>query len=256
MAEFNPYLLIDEYLLGQLKEEELQQFEEALSSDKDLQAELENRRAAHEVLEAHVRSELSNRISKIHKGMRRSKVRRMNWSTWKVAAGLILLLGVSLIIYSSIYLDNEALYNGYYEGYEDNITVLGEADEIISKAIEYYNKEEYERAIEEFEKIPANTDPEDAFMTDAMFYYAMCHYELNDLKKTEEIFLYIIENNAKYEQTARWYLALLYLKTGEENQSKSLLEEIIEGDEGTYKKSSAEDLLRSLNNPLRKLSLF
>ena len=71
--------------------------------------------------------------------------------------------------------------------------------------------------------------------------------ELGQYNAAEEKLKQMIEENKapNYTEKARWYLALLYLKSGQNQQAITLLE-IIEKQENTFKHSEAKEVLRAL----------
>lgn len=106
------------------------------------------------------------------------------------------------------------------------------------KAFTYYNNGQYAVALEIFltieNKVVSN------------FYAGICYFELNDFKKAEQSFDFVIhdEYNMFIEQ-AQWYLMLSYLKISDIKKAKELLKQISHSESPYASKSN--EILKELD---------
>lgn len=251
MNEFDPYQSIDEYLRDGLSSEELNTFNKALELDEMLKKEVNDRKKAHKVLEVHARIELAKHVAEVHEKIKRPKSSIRFKTIIKIAASVILLAIVGLLTYTNLTLSDAQLYESHYSSYDDNVTVLGGNSSVLVQAMQHYNKEDFTKAIDLFNQVLENSPD----YVDGMFYRSMCYFQLNKLDQAESELRDIIDSNGKYEQTAQWYIALLYLKNNQLDKCKTELKLIANHPNAVYKKAESRELLKQLQNPLRKYLL-
>ena len=122
------------------------------------------------------------------------------------------------------------------------IRTAQEADKsVLNSAIQWYNRNNYQAAINQLDKI-IQSDP---FSTAAHFYRGLSYIETKDYGKAIENFSFIInQNNSRYTENAQWYLALCYIKTNQTGIASIALNKIAAGN--SYYKLKASDLLRKM----------
>jgi len=104
----------------------------------------------------------------------------------------------------------------------------------LDKSLHYFSKTKFKTALNRFEVI-LETYPDDA---NALFYSAICLYNLNQLELCENRLLklqYVRFTN--FDQEQQWYLLLVYKSLGKKNSFDILKEKIIL-DNGYYSKSA------------------
>jgi thioredoxin-like negative regulator of GroEL len=74
-------------------------------------------------------------------------------------------------------------------------------------------------------------------------YYGIALLETNQIQKSRSVFQKIIQGESLWKEEAQWYLALLYLKTNQPEQVKTLLQQL-SSDNRNY--SNAKKLLNQL----------
>jgi Flp pilus assembly protein TadD len=96
---------------------------------------------------------------------------------------------------------------------------------VLNKAIEDFAQQDYKLALLHFDEI-LQTYPDDA---NALFYGAMCLYNLSEFNQAESRFLKLQSIPfANFSEEAEWYLLHVYQRTKKEAAFSSLRKSIIE----------------------------
>jgi len=160
-----------------------------------------------------------------------------------IAATLSLLL-VSTIVITNLNSNKnpDDLFVQYFKTYE-NIGGIerGKSDvERLQYAMIEYDKGNYERSIQIFEQIEIS----DENKFEIWLYGGNAYLSLNRLNEAKNSFNNIIEANFEFVNDAKWYLSLCYIKEGNVELAKPLLQEVKESGRAQYKE--AEELLNEL----------
>jgi len=147
-----------------------------------------------------------------------------------IAASISLICVLGAIAYfSSLYEPKpEALYARYFTLPADNITVRGdEAQALLNQAMAYYNDQNFESAIQQFDSWQQK-NPDSAAVS---FYSAISHMALDELQPAIAQLEKVVSNRSSttYLFASRWYLALAYLKNNQSESSKKILKELAKG---------------------------
>ena len=165
---------------------------------------------------------------------------------WFAAAAIGLLIIVTSVIYylqNKTY-SNERLYSMYYEPYNKNIFTRiesGEPEGIFMQAMIKYADEDYENALDLFQRVPSTDD----FILPAHFYSGISFMQTGQYHEAASSFLFIIkhlDNELIYQ--SEWYLGLCYLKTNETDKAFTQFKKIT-GSNSIYKEN-AEDILKNI----------
>ncbi len=89
-----------------------------------------------------------------------------------------------------------------------------------------YNNKKYKDAIDVFNEVISDSD-RDEFKSSAKLDKGICYFEMNNLKKAEEIFSNLT-NDIIVSADAKYYLALTYEKEGNFMKAKSYYQEIVD----------------------------
>lgn len=112
------------------------------------------------------------------------------------------------------------------------------ANRVLKQGLEYFNKGKYSKAISSFQLLLEN-NPNDI---NALFYGALSLSQNGKYNSAINYLEHVLKNsNNVFYQEAKWNLALLKLKTGEQQLAKELLLEI-ENEKGFYSKKAGEKL--------------
>ncbi|MDT8401575.1 MAG: CDC27 family protein [Bacteroidales bacterium] len=241
--EFNRFL--EKYLEGKMQSAEKKWFEAELEGNPGLKKELELRRKINSHLENQdaiaFRQSLMKAEARHRKTAAKRKVATKQLVQYAaVFAGLILIASIGL--YTAINKADVNIAEKYSPEYVPlSVTRSSSAsiDEAYLRATEYYNAGNYTEAIEWFNRIVA-TDMQVEFMKGSS------HMKISQYEKAIGSFSKVVEDNDNlFIEDARFYLAVCYLHTGEEDTSKILLGAIINS-ENRHKKE-ARKLLRKID---------
>ncbi|MDX9695109.1 MAG: hypothetical protein RBT49_04890 [Bacteroidales bacterium] len=242
--------LVDKYLYGDLDVAEMQRFEQKMDSDYELKNDFllysEINKA---ILEEDVMM-LRNKIDTIHKHSERSmlfSLKRLDRRFYYAAASVALLIATGSIVYNTNKpaMDNNAIYNKYFTPYDVSVTYRSgneEVDLILISALEKYENENYKDAVILFEQVIHKRASDMA----ANLYSGISLMETEKYKKATNSFQTIITNNNNlFIEQAKWYLALCYIKTNQNNKAIVILNELVSHD--SYYKQPAKKVLKDLN---------
>lgn len=151
-----------------------------------------------------------------------------------VAACVIVLFGITFWVQMQ-----EVSYDDY--SFKGTIDLVERGDDVaaFAKAEKAFNNGEYSEAIIEFDTILAD-DPEN---TQVLFYKGIASVEIEDYAKAALIFENLSSGTSIFKYKAQWYHALNYLKQGDTDQCKQILERLPQEAEN-YK--DAQELLKKL----------
>lgn len=127
--------------------------------------------------------------------------------------------------------ENEETMDNQFGADSEEIIV---AEKVLKKGLIYLNKEKYNKSIAEFQ-ILIDNNPNDI---NALFYSAFAFYQIDKYNLAIKNFNAVLSHaNNVFHPEAKWNLALVYLKTGEEQTAKQLLLEIV-NEKGFYAKKA------------------
>lgn len=238
------------YLDGEVIGEEKQLFEKELETDNSLKQTL---RLVQEVDQTISDEKLLTYVEKLKQAQaivsseenHRSKVRFL--TNWKIlaAASVALLLGISVLF--NFYHNrpsNDKVFASFYQRYEADLITRSDAPSEVSdliKAIQLYDKGNYQEAITKFEAIIKL----DATNTAARFFIGVSFIEMKNFSKAIENLNYVVaQNDTVFIEHAEWYLALCYIKMNRTSLAMPLLHKI--ANSNTFYKVMASDILRKM----------
>jgi hypothetical protein len=160
---------------------------------------------------------------------------------WQLAAVFLLLALASIYIFMPGGKNSpQELYADYFVPYEDVITIRDISNPLLTESIHLYNEKKFELAAGQFSKyITEHRDD-----LDAQFYLGVSLLESAKTKESIAAFGLVITGNGLLKEQAEWYRALAYLKLGDVETSKKLLNGI--NHEGHDYRTKAIELLRKL----------
>ncbi len=157
-----------------------------------------------------------------------------------VAAGVLVLLTATMI-WRLQALNNEALFDKYYEPFPAKGIVRGDIpDTEIDQIMYTYSAGEYTDVIAMIE----NQMSRDVYFEGQKLYLGNAYLQTSKMEKAVQSFE-SIPLESRYRMDGKWYLALAFLKTGDEQSAKKILQGISE--ENSIYRSSAKKLLEDLN---------
>jgi len=238
---------IEKYNAGEMSNTERRWFEKELEGNARLRQEVELRRTTDKILQNKDILSLRGKLSEIEKT--RSKSKRFIMPAvpafYKYAAAITLLLAVGTITYQPwADMSNEQIITKYYSSYEPPAarrSASSGTNELFTKALELYNTQDYEQAAIFFSRVIEN-NPKDM---QSMLLNGVANFENSKYPEAKQSFNKVIDdNNNLFIDQAEWYLALCYIKTGQNDRARAQLTTIRAG-EGIYK-TNARKILRKL----------
>ncbi len=241
---------IDQYLHEELEAEKLSLFEEELSTNPALAAEIAMYREVDLALEEKEIMALRSTLETIGKETRRENQRAIRMPISRVgivsiAASLILLLSIGGILTQRTTSEND-LYTKYYQPYQGTGTVRSgntTMDQTLTIALQKFNAREYESALELFRQVTTN----DAGNQVGHFYSGVSYQETGRFGKAiEEYEIVVKDRDNLFMEQAEWYIGLCYLQTQERKKAYRQMERIAKSN--SYYNRKAEAVLRKLKS--------
>jgi tetratricopeptide (TPR) repeat protein len=238
---------IERYNAGEMSDAEKQWFRKELDGNKKLLNEVNLRKLTDEVLKNQDVISLRNKLSEIEKRRESNvPVRKSRKPVYlkyaAVIAGLVLI--GSIIVFSGKNLSSEEIMNRYYNAYEPPSALRSsqiETNADFTLALEFYNTQDYEKAAILFNKV-LESNPRDM---QSVLLNGVANFEDQKYPEAKQSFVKVInDNNNLYIETAKWYLALCYVKTNEREKAIQQLE-IIKKEGGIYS-NDAKKVAREL----------
>ncbi|MFN3851348.1 MAG: tetratricopeptide repeat protein [Spirosomataceae bacterium] len=216
-------LLIEKYFENNLTESEKAQFEVLINSNATFKDAVEFEKNLKNAIHHKERNELKNQLKSIEKKQETKVVAMPRW-IWLAAASVII-VGAALWLFIFKTPTNEDLFAQNFQVYPNVIapSVRGTSTTDGDKklAFELYEQEKYKEAIEIFEKTAKETKEEYP-----AFYVGQCYMALGDYQKAISSFSGAVLTDEKFpfDTQRKWYLALAYLKIGDKENAKLILE--------------------------------
>jgi len=239
---------IEQYLQGELEEEELSVFEAELSANHALASEVAMYNEVDLALEEKDVMELRSGLQSISKDIIKERKRALRMPLSRVAitvvaASLTIILSIGGIL-TRKNISDTVLYKTYYQPYgTTGIVRSGNTmtDNTLTEALQKYNAGEYEPALQLFHHVLAY----DANNPVAHFYSGVSYQETARFDKAiQEYDLVIRDRDNLFIEQAEWYIGLCYLQTQEKKKAYQYFERISKSN--SYYNKKAEAIIRKL----------
>jgi hypothetical protein len=234
------YIGFESYLNNEMPSDEKMIFEGKLKNDTQFRENFNLYKETTQFLEHKFSSETTNfknnleSISKAHFSETEEKeIKVVNLRPWyyAVAATMAIVFGALL------FTQNNPQYGDYNQHQTAVFIERSDGDANLKAAQEFFNSQNYKKAVVSFEKINDLKNPE------LQLYYAISLIEISDYQKAEIFLTNIKSGTSVYKDKATWYLALSNLKQKKTAACKSYLKQIPE-DAEDY--DNAQQLLNDL----------
>lgn len=240
---------IEDFLDGDLTENQLKEFEKDLLEDLDLQMELDLHTEVNEAIMEQDVMDLRSKLETIETPPNPAQNRKLKFLTkWNItAAALALVIGLGSLMYilnnPSTY-SNDKVFSNYYKPY--NVVVNTRSadimiDNLLVTALKSYETKDYRTALTLFKQI---LDKDSTNIT-GNFYSGISNIEINEYSKANENFTRVLEykNNLFIEQS-EWYLGFCYLMTNEKEKALKQFHVIAQGN--SFYKTKALEIINRL----------
>ncbi len=119
--------------------------------------------------------------------------------------------------------DSDELFNTYFSPYQNLVTIKGDGENKLSKAMLYYDVKDYDSAIILFKTILAD----DSGQLEKVFYLGNALLAVAEADSAIVYFKKSLAGQDRFADAAQWYLALAYVKNDELANAEVLLKEIV-----------------------------
>jgi hypothetical protein len=236
---------IERYIAGEMSDSEKEWFEAKVNEDENLRHEVNVRRKTDKILEDRNIRSLKNKLSAIEK--------RRNEKRYSLPPHIPAYLKYAAVFLGIIFLGSASLFFGsrlngsqvidqYYKPYEP---ATGQRsgrciqNDDFMVALNLYNTHEYGKAAVLFSKV-VESNPEDM---QSELLNGLSNFEDKKYPEAKNSFVNVIDNkNNFFVETAKWYLALCYVKTNEREKAIMLFENI--GNESGIYRKDAKNIIR------------
>jgi tetratricopeptide (TPR) repeat protein len=238
---------IERYISGEMSDSEKLWFQKELEGNEQLQREVNLRRQTDDILKKtgviSLRSKLADLENYRLETRRKQTIIRMTAMRYAaVLAGAAII--TSLILFSGQTRTSEDIVNEFYKVYEAPASQRSASSEINMDYIlglKYYNDHDYRSAASQFAKVlEKNPDDMQTHLLSGVSNMEEKHY--NEAKNSFKTV--IDDNNNLFIESARWYLALCYVKTEDKYKASQLLISI-KNEGGVYSRD-AKKILRKI----------
>ena len=240
---------IERYNAGEMSNSERQWFQKELNGNVILRDEVKLWKRTDEVLENQDILSLRNKLSNIEKSRKEvivnaKKVKKMPLyiKYASLVAGLVLIGGI--VTFSSKKMTNDEIIEKFYKPYEPVAVSRSSDNNFVDNytlGLDYFDSHDYRTAAIYFSKI---VESHPKYM-ESTFLYGVASFEDNKYPEAEHSFAEVIDNqNNMFIESAKWFLALCYVKTNEREKAIPLLKTI--NNEGGIYMHKAKKIIRKL----------
>lgn len=218
---------IEQYFQKEMDEQQLADFQQALASDKELNAAFEARQEMEEFLTHRPNREaLKANIAAIEGDFFHEATaptteakrivmgrKKLYWLIGAAAAALILVFAIPTLF------NTTPSYQQFAEHRPLSLQERSTSDNAIAQIEAAFNSQNYQTAYSGLDTY-LQENPQDV---SARVYKGISALELNLFTEATNIFSTLSEGNSAFKQTARWYLGLTYLKQEDYSSCKAAL---------------------------------
>jgi len=205
---------IDDFIMGNLRDEELNSFELELANNEALAKAVNQQRILYESIRKSGRKEFVADLKVIHKKVvdndpKLAKIRKFNWRPFFAAAAVLFIVASCLWLFIPASTDSQSLFVANYEPYELNQNVRDfQQDQNLLRGAELYRDKNYNESLPILEKVS-----EDNTSSSITMAIAISQHENGETKKAISILQKIIDADDPFlSDLAHWYSALFYLQ--------------------------------------------
>lgn len=236
--------LLEKYLLGELSQEELREFNTLLENDPEFKEEFEFQTDVKRAVTAEEDEDFMKMLSDFDAEGIDEKPRTKSFPTkWLVAASIALLAGFTYFFMANQSISTQELYAQNFEPYRNVVHPIVRGEEGVdlkTKAFSAYQTGDYEKAFLLLTELSA-TDKE----SHNLFYRANSLIQLNRAEEAIPLLQEYMGAKDTLSDKSTWYLAMAYLQLDDMANAKKTLNSVVE--EGTYKVTEAQKLLEELD---------
>jgi len=242
--------LIDKYFENSLSPKEQLKFKDLLQNDKEFVKEFAFQKDLKKIISIKQQEDLKSTLQQFENKLQNKSPFLIFQKKWLVAASISLLIAVGIwSVKNTFFPSTEDLFAENFEPYRNIVQpiVRGESINTIEyRAFVSYENNEYYKAINLFNSV------KNPSKTSTLFYKAMSYLATNNASEAIEILLPIATNKnlgdseIDFKEKANWYLALAYLKNGDDKKAISQFSFIANHPSSSFKKEESIHVLKYL----------
>jgi tetratricopeptide (TPR) repeat protein len=232
------YKLLDQYLQGELPDDQKKAFEERLQTDEALAAELELRQQMHTYLRTQARQpaleEAMQNLGNTYFSQdgKSAKILPIGRRRLYLGLGIAAAIALLLLIWNPFGTGN--LYKAYAKHPPLALVEKGDTRTLAQQAEVAYQEQDYAKAYSLLNEL-TDLSSKNVQLQLALGISAL---ETGRTTKARQLFEELAEGNSALRNYGRWYLALSYLKTEEFDQAKTELQKLDDSDPALYDKAA------------------
>jgi tetratricopeptide (TPR) repeat protein len=239
---------IEKYIAGEMGDDERNWFEKELEGNDNLRNEVDLRKKTEMILRNKDLLSLRNKLSQIEKQRREKEVIQVKrtgpvYIRYAAVITALVIIG-SAVLFTGKPVSGDEVINKYYKAYEppaSQRSLQNSENADFSLALEFYNTNDFANAALFFSKV-VESNPRDM---QSVLMKGVSNFEDQKYPEAKLSFTTVInDNNNLFIETAKWYLALCYLKTNDTEKAVTQLKGIT-AEGGIYSKN-AKVILRKL----------
>lgn len=239
---------IEEFVDGNLKGEELKNFQNQMVIDpeltKDVELSFEVNQALMNKSFIDLRQKLDNQCKVNSTSTTVLNIQRDVFKVWHLAAAsfaLLLVVGGLWYILSNKPFSTERLVSKYYKPAHPILQVRSfeiNSDDAFREAFNFYQQNDFKNALKYFNTLENQIT--------AKFYSGICYIELEQFNQAIESFEFVVNDKDNlFVEQAEWYMGLIYLMNNQKEDALKQFSEISKSD--SYYASQAKEILKYLN---------
>ena len=243
--------LIDRYFENSLTPKEQILFNDLLLNDSVFKSEFQFQKDLKKVIASNQQEELKTALNEIEGRTQKGFGFIMFPKKWMVAASLLVFVSMGFWGAKSTYFpSNEAIYSKHFSPCRNTIqpVVRGETINTIEyRAFVAYEAKNFHKAINLFNSVK---NPEEAYIK---YYKGLCFLQLEKTDEAIELLAPLASatslegKSVNFNNKARWYLALAYIKNNETKKANDQLTLLVNDTSSDYKKEDSKKILGYLN---------
>jgi len=219
----------------QLSDVESLEFEKLLMEEPVWGLKVTEVRSLRDGVERHL---LQENLAQIHQEVygepKKEATRQVFWP-WLAAAAVVIFIIAGINVFGLLKSPSERLFEAYYEVDPGLITAMSGSDQYeFDRGMVDYKSGKYQEALAFWSPLL-----EESSQDTLLYFVAMAEIEVGEFEKAEDKLLQLTQlGDSEFVSDATWNLALLYLRKGEIEKSRTYLE--------TSQNPSAAELLKKL----------
>lgn len=222
------YILIEDYLTGELSADEREQFEKKLASDTEFKDKFETYQQLSQQLKYKYQGKTERQLfqkslekeSDKYFKQKENQSKKSKLRPWRLGVAAIILILLGIYTYQEM---STPVFTDFNQYSSVSFQSRGQTNEALQNAEEAFNSQQYAEAVSYFEDV-LKTDSKHEYR----LYLAISLVEIDQFEKADQIYLELIQGDHVFVNEALWFGALSKLKQNDYKATSQLLSQIPE----------------------------